>query len=176
MKSDMEQEQTQKKHISDTRFWIIWGSFAGIILLGCLFYGWKTWALSQENKRFEISIENTGARLKTLSPGSEQLIKKRAEAIAHAEKFRTPWSTVMEQVTELETSAARFVSISLSDKKVSASCQTASWNSFSSFIKKLEADSRIKNLRISSTNVLSPAVAGAKQSAELTFDFSPTMP
>ena len=75
MKSVMEQEQTQKKYISDTRFWIVWGTIAGIILLGGLFYGWKIWALSQENARFETSIENTSARLKALAPGSEQLKK-----------------------------------------------------------------------------------------------------
>jgi magnesium-transporting ATPase (P-type) len=174
MKSVMEQEQTQKKYISDTRFWIVWGTIAGIILLGGLFYGWKIWALSQENARFETSIENTSARLKALAPGSEQLIKKRTEALHRAENFRTNWASVFQQVTELETTSARFSTINISGPKVSASCQTTSWQSFAAFVKKLETDPRIKNLRISSTRVLSPPIAGAKQAAELTFDFSPT--
>jgi Zn-dependent oligopeptidase len=42
------------------------------------------------------------------------------------------------------------------------------------FFDSLEKDPRVKNARISSTTLLSPSIAGAKQSAELTFDFSPT--
>jgi Tfp pilus assembly protein PilN len=176
MKRDMEQEQTQKKYISDTRFWIVWGSVAGIILLSGLFYGWKIWALSQENARFEVSIENTGARLKALSPGSEQIVKKRGEVLQRAEKSRTTWSDIMNQISDLETEAARFTRVGLSGEKISASCQTTSWNSFSAFIKSLEDDARVKNLRISSTTALSPPIAKANQSAEITFDFSPKMP
>ncbi len=176
MKSDMEQEQTQKKYISDTRFWIVWGSVAGVILLAFLFYGWKIWALNQENARFEVSIENTSARLKALSPGSEQLVKKRGEVLQSAEKSRTAWSDIMNQISDLETEAARFTRVGLSRGKVSASCQTTSWNSLSTFIGKLESDTRVKNLRISSTTVLSPPIAKANQSAEITFDFSPKMP
>lgn len=176
MKSVMEQEQTQKKYISDTRFWIVWGSVAGVILTACIFYGWKTWALTQENRRFEVSIENTGTRLRALSPGSEQMIKKRGEVLQHAEKVRTEWSDIMNQIMSLETEAARFTRVGLSKEKISASCQTTSWDSLSTFINKLERDTRIKNLRISSTAVLSPPIAKANQSAEITFDFSPQMP
>lgn len=174
MKSVMEQEQTQKKYISDTRFWIVWGTIAGIILLGGLFYGWKIWTLNQENTRFEVSIENTSTRLKALAPGSEQLVKKRTEVLHRAENFRTNWASIFQQITELETPSARFSNVSISGPKVSASCQTTSWQSFAAFIKKLETDLRIKNIRISSTKMLSPPIAGAKQAAELTFDFSPT--
>ena len=176
MKSVMEQEQTQKKYIPDTRFWIVWGSITGIILLAGLFYGWKIWALSQENARFEVSIENTSARLKILAPGSEQSVKKRREALQRAQKKRRPWSNIMNQISSLETESARFTRVGLSNEKVSASCQTVSWSSFSTFINNLEKNTRVKNLRISSTTILSPPIAKANQSAEISFDFSPTMP
>lgn len=174
MKSVMEQEQTQKKYISTRRFWSVWGTLAGILVLVVLFYAWKIWALNQENARFEVSIQNTQARLQTIAPGSEQLIKKRSEILQRAIKNRTNWSTVLEQITDLETAAARFTDVSLTDQSVSATCQTTSWKSFAAFIETLENDARIQNLRILSTNVLSPAVAGATQSAKLSFDFSPT--
>jgi len=174
MKSVMEQEQTPKKHSSDTQFWIVWGIAAGVILLGLGVYGWKTWALEKENKRFEVSIENTQKRIQTLAPASDQVTKKRNESIKKAKNYRKNWSHVMEQIIDLETPAIRFSSVGVSGKSLSVSCQATSWKSFSSFFDSLEKDPRVKNARISSTTLLSPSIAGAKQSAELTFDFSPT--
>ena len=174
MKNGMEQEQTHKKHDFDTQFWIVWGIAAGVILLGLGFYGWKIWTLNKENARFEVSIENTQKRLQALAPGSEQVVKKRNESIKKAAKYRTSWSHIMEQILTLETPAVRFSNVGISGPKLSVSCQATSWKSFSSFFGALEKDPRVKNARISSTSILSPSVAGAKQSAELTFDFSPT--
>jgi len=174
MKSVMEQEQTQKKYSPDAQFWIVWGIAAGVILLGLGVYGWKTLAFEKENKRFEVSIENTQKRIQALAPASDQVVKKRNESIKKAKNYRKDWSHIMKQIVGLETGAVRFTSVGLSGKKLSVSCQAMSWKSFSAFFDSLEKDPRVKNARISSTTLLSPSIAEAKQSAELTFDFSPT--
>jgi magnesium-transporting ATPase (P-type) len=173
MKSVMEQEQTQKKHIINTRFWIVWIIGVAIVVAVFLFYGWKIWAFAQENSRFQVSIENTQKRLQAIAPGSEELVKKRNEVTQRAKKFRTNWSEIMKQITDLETSAVRFSKINVAKEKITASCQATSWKSLADFIAGLEKNPRVKNVRISSTTVLSPPVAGAKQSAELSFNFFP---
>jgi Tfp pilus assembly protein PilN len=175
MKNVMEQEQIQKKHESNQRFWLIWSISAAIIAVVMGFYGWKSWRLDQENQGFELSIKNTQKEIQDLAPGAtEELARTRKEVVSRARKHRTNWSEIMAQIIDLESSAVRFSKINLSGKKISASCQATSWNSLTIFIESLRADSRVDNVRMSSTTVLSPPVAGAKQGAELTFDFIPT--
>ena len=173
MKHAMEQEQIQKNKVSNTRFWIVWGIAALAILGGLGFYGWKAWTLDKENKRFEVSIENTQKRLQALAPGTEEILKKQNEVLKRAQKFRTKWSGIMEQIVALETPAVRFANIGLSGERVSASCQATSWKGLGTFIETLEKNPRVTNVRISNTSVLSPPIAGAGQSASVTFNFSP---
>ncbi len=173
MKSAMEQEQIQKKHESNRRFWIVWSFAAAIVVVVMGFYGLKSWRLEKENQRFEVSIENTQKRLQALAPGTESLVKRQKEVARNAEKFRTNWSNIMEQIVDLESSAVRFSRVNFSEGKMSVSCQATSWKSLSVFIDSLKKDSRVSNIRIASTSILSPPVAGAKQSAELTFNFFP---
>ena len=175
MKSVMEQEQIHKKHETNTQFLIVWSIAATIVVVMLGFYGWKSWRLNEASQEFELSIKNTQQQLQQLAPGNtEQFLRKQQEIAQKAEKNRINWSNIMEQITELESSMARFSSINVSGEIVSASCQTTSWNSFTEFIKSLKADPRISNVRISSTATLSPSLAGASQTAELTFHFSPT--
>ncbi len=172
----MEQEQIHKKQkheVSNTRFWIVWGIAAAIVISILGFYGWKTWALNKENARFTLSIENTQKRLLALAPGTEQLIKKQNEVAKRAGKYRTIWSTIMEQIIDLQTSSVHFSRMNESDGKISATCQATSWKEFSAFIDSLEKNPRVKNIRISSTSVLSSIENKMTQSAEITFHFSP---
>jgi hypothetical protein len=174
MKNVMEQEQIPKKHESNQRFWIVWGIAATIVAAVFGFYSWKSWRLENENRGFELSIKNTQKELQVLAPGaSETLARTQQEIINKALKFRTNWSDVMAQVVDLESSAVRFSKINLSGKKVSASCQATSWKGLTAFIDSLKRDPRISHVRMSSTTVLTPPVAGASQGAELTFDFIP---
>lgn len=145
-----------------------------MVLVAAGFWGWKYWALSGENTRFELSITNTAERLDSLEPDTATLNSRRNQVAQRAESARTNWSMAMDQVLELENKSVTFAEITIDGKEVKASINTVSWRHLSEFVKELKENAVVDKVRISSVNEINPPMKNFGQRAEITFLFSVT--
>ena len=169
----MSQPQTNKNKKSLPQFWTVWWLIVILALGASGFWGWKYMTMSAENERFEVSIKNTSQRITELQPGDANLSRRRAEIAKKADNYRINWSVSMAQVFGLETKSARFESLDIQDNQISAIVNATSWDTLSSFVDALKQNPEVSKVRVSTTNELDSAIAGATQQAKLSFLFNP---